>query len=172
MDITTSHDTLDLVAEKIDLALRMGPLADSSMVARRIATFPNRVYASPAYLAQHGTLQHPSELSRHAALVTRIGRSGDRHVWTMSRGSEQGDFEVAPVIEADDPELLKPPLVAGAGLMMSTDMAMAKPLAQGLVQPVLEGWLGRCPDLHALFPSGNFQAPKLRAFIDFLVDRL
>ncbi len=148
--------------------MRMGPLSDSGLVARRLAVLPNRVWASEAYLQRHGTPGHPRELRSHAALVTRVARHGAGYAWPMSRDGNAELFEVTPVIEADDPEVLKPPLFAGAGLMMATDMIMAPHAAAGLVRPVLDGWVGRCPELHAVFPRGHVQPPKLRAFVDFL----
>lgn len=172
MDIVLSHKTLDLVADQVDLALRMGPLPDSTMIGRHLAIFPNRIYASPAYLAEHGEPAHPSELQRHLALVTRVARQGQGYAWEMSKGGFSQSFPLNVVIEADDPEVLNAPLIAGEGLMMATDQIMAQQVAQGLVRPVLQGWLGRCPELHAIFPQGQVQPPKLRAFVDFLVERL
>jgi DNA-binding transcriptional LysR family regulator len=172
IDLILSHRTLDLVEEQIDVALRMGSLPDSAMVARRLAVLPNRVYASPAYLARHGEPAHPFELQRHFALVTRVARRGGGYAWPMSKDGVTESYEVTPVIEADDPEVLKAPLFAGAGLMMATDMIMARHAAEGLVRPILPGWVGRCPELHALFPRGHVQPPKLRAFVDFMIERL
>ena len=172
MDVVLSHKTLDLVADKIDLALRMGPLADSTLIARQLAVLPNRIYASPTYLAEHGEPAHPGELRRHSALVTRVARQGRGYAWEMSKDGFSQSFPLNVVIEADDPEVLKAPLFAGAGLMMATDQIMARHVADGSVRPVLQGWLGRCPELHAIFPQGRVQPPKLRAFVDFLVERL
>lgn len=172
LDLTLSHRTLDLVEEQVDLALRLGPLADSTLVARRLATLPNRVWASPAYLERHGAPSHPRELVHHAALVTRVARHGASHAWPMSRGDETDVFEVKPVIESDDPEVLRAPLLAGAGLMMATDLIMARDAEAGRVVPLLPGWLGRCPELHAVFPAGRVIPPKLRVFVDFLSQQL
>jgi DNA-binding transcriptional LysR family regulator len=172
IDLILSHRTLDLLEDQIDVALRMGTLVDSAMVTRRLAVLPNRIYASPAYLAEHGEPQHPLELRRHFALVTRVARRGAGYAWPMHRDGVTESYEITPVIEADDPEVLKAPLFAGAGLMMATDMIMARHAAEGLVRPILPGWLGRCPELHALFPRGHVQPPKLRAFVDFMVQRL
>lgn len=172
IDLVLSHRTIDLVEQHVDLALHMGPLVESGMVARRLAVLPNRVYASPAYLEKHGEPTHPFELQRHFALVTRVARRGGGYAWPMSKDGTTESYEVTPVIEADDPEVLKAPLFAGAGLMMATDMIMARHAAEGLVRPVLPGWLGRCPELHAVFPRGHVQPPKLRVFVDFLVRQL
>jgi DNA-binding transcriptional LysR family regulator len=172
IDLVLSHRTLDLIDEEIDIALRMGNLPDSSMAARQLVVLPNRIYASPAYLERHGEPSHPLELRQHFALVTRVARNGSSYAWPMSDGGPHENYEISPVIEADDPELLKEPLFAGAGLMMATDMIMQRHAMEGLVRPILPGWLGRCPTLHAVFPRGHVQPPKLRAFIDFLVARL
>jgi DNA-binding transcriptional LysR family regulator len=172
IDLVLSHRTIDLVEEHVDVALRMGPMVDSGMVARRLAVLPNRIYASPTYLEKHGEPAHPFELQRHFALVTRVARRGGGYAWTMSKDGTAESYEITPVIEADDPEVLKAPLFAGAGLMMATDMIMARHAADGLVRAVLPGWLGRCPELHAVFPRGHVQPPKLRVFVDFLVRRL
>lgn len=172
VDLVLNHRTLDLVEEGIDIALRMGNLPDSSMAARQLAVLPNRIYASPLYLERHGEPSHPLELRQHLALVTRVARRGSSYAWPMSDGGAHESFEVSPVIEADDPELLKEPLFAGAGLMMATDMIMLRHVEEGRVRAVLPGWLGRCPALHAVFPRGHVQPPKLRAFIDFLMPRL
>jgi DNA-binding transcriptional LysR family regulator len=173
IDLVLSHRTLDLVAEEIDIALRMvSTLPDSSMAARKLAVLPNRIYASPAYLAEHGEPKHPFELRKHHALVTRVARRGGGYAWPMSNGGAMENYEISPVIEADDPEVLKEPLFGGVGLMMATDRIMRRYADQGMVKAVLPEWVGRCPALHAVFPRGLVQAPKLRAFIDFLVASL
>jgi len=174
IDLTLSHEPLDIIAQGIDMALRLGPLPDSSLLARTLARFPNRVYAAPGYLTRHGAPVHPGELARHPALATRLARRGEGFVWPMRREGDDAlrDYGIDPVVVADDPEVLKGPLLAGEGVMMATDMIMRRPLALGLVQPVLPGWLGRCPELHAIFPQGAIQPPKLRTFVDFLAARL
>jgi DNA-binding transcriptional LysR family regulator len=173
IDLSLSHQVLDIVDQGIDVALRMGPLADSSLTARRLAVLPNRLYATSAYLSRHGEPGHPSQLLDHRTLVTRIAARGDGFAWPMRRPAQPlQDYPVAPVVVADDPDLLKAPLLAGQGIMMATDLIMAQLLAAGLVRPILPEWTGRCPELHAVFPGGPVQPPKLRLFIDFLVSRL
>jgi DNA-binding transcriptional LysR family regulator len=135
IDLVLSHRTLDLIEEKIDIALRMGDLPDSSLLARKLAVLSNRVYASPEYLARHGEPLHPNELRTHFALVTRVARFGTSYAWPMSEGGALKNFEISPVIEADDPEVLKAPLVAGVGLMMATDMVMRGPCEQDWSNP-------------------------------------
>ncbi|NYE62930.1 DNA-binding transcriptional LysR family regulator [Duganella sp. 1224] len=172
VDLMLSHRVVDLISDKVDVALRLGNLPDSSMVARRLAVLPNRVYASDLYLEKFGEPTHPAQLRNHRALVTRVARSAAGYAWLMRNGETMESFEVTPIIEADDPEVLKAPLAAGAGLMMATDLIMHDEVKAGRVRPILSGWLGRCPPLHAVFPQGLVQPPALRAFIDFLVKKM
>jgi DNA-binding transcriptional LysR family regulator len=172
IDLILTHETLDLIAKEIDVALRLGPLPDSSMTARKLAVLPNRIYASRDYLAQHGEPAHPDELRRHWALATRVAQRSRGFAWPMSDGGELQDYEINPVIVADDPDALIQPLLAGQGLMMVTDLLVKPYLAKDLIQPVLAGWTGRRPELHAVFPQGRVQSPKLRVFLDFLLARL
>jgi DNA-binding transcriptional LysR family regulator len=172
IDLLLNHRVADLISDKVDVALRLGSLPDSSMAARRLAVLPNRVYASELYLEKFGEPTHPAQLRNHLALVTRVARSATGYVWPMRIGETMGNFEVTPVIEADDPEVLKAPLAAGAGLMMATDLIMQEEVKAGRVRPILNGWLGRCPPLHAVFPQGLVQPQSLRVFIEFLVAKL
>jgi DNA-binding transcriptional LysR family regulator len=81
--------------EEIDIALRMGHLSDSSMLARRLATYPNRIYASPDYLKRHGEPKHPFDLRQHSALVTRVARRGSGYAWPMSSGGAVENYEIS-----------------------------------------------------------------------------
>lgn len=172
IDLVLSHQVQDLVREEIDIALRLGPLPDSSMSARRLAEFPNRIYATPSYLARFGEPMHPQELIRHKTLATRVATTPDGYAWKLWQDGEMQEFPIRPVIVADDPEVLKAPLLAGTGLMLATDLIMRPLIAQNLVRPVLDGWMGRQPQFHAVFPRGPILPQKVRAFIDFLVEQM
>lgn len=172
VDVSLNHQVEDLISREMDVALRLGPLPDSGLAARRLAVLPNRVYASPAYLGRFGEPSHPDELIMHKTLTTRVALQGDAYAWSMGRGDDLRLFPIKPAIVADDPEVLKTPLLDGAGLMLATDLIMARHRAQGLVVPVLSGWTGRCPELHAVFPKAHILPAKLRVFIDFLVRKL
>jgi DNA-binding transcriptional LysR family regulator len=172
LDLVLSNDRLDLVTDEIDVAVRFGNLADSSMVARRLATYPTRVYASSSYIAQHGEPSHPDELSRHRTVVNAHQRRGRRFVWPLKNGADEGEFEVRPVFVANDPWPVLAMLSSGEGLMLATPaMVMCCEEAMESVLPVLEGWTGPDVDLNAVFLGGRVLSPKVRAFVDFLVER-
>lgn len=177
LDLVLSHETLDLVARDIDLAIRMGPLPDSTMAARKLGVLSRHVYAAPSYCAGHGMPTRPEDLVRHLTLATLTAWRPSGYEWRLTRSGggqagEQLDIAIDPVMTADDPELLIPTLLAGGGLVLSTDFAMRPYLATGQVQRVLDEWRGSDVDLHAVFPGGRIQPPKVRSFLDFLVTRI
>jgi DNA-binding transcriptional LysR family regulator len=177
VEMVLSNESLDLIDKEIDVALRIGNLPDSTLVARRLAVFRTQIYASPAYLARHGEPLRPEDLRHHRALVIEKYRNtgnGSRNgfSWTLSDGQRAADFPIEPVMIANDPAALHPALLAGDGLTLAADL-MVKPHAQqGLVQRLLAGWTGPAPELNAVFPRGHAKSPKVRSFVDFLVKRL
>jgi LysR family transcriptional regulator for bpeEF and oprC len=168
-DLLLDHRSADLVADDVDIALRMGPLRDSALVARRLTRFPNRLYAAPVYIERYGAPLRPADLMGHATLANRLAQRKEGHAWALSSGSAIRDYPIAPVMIADDPSALLGALDAGRGLMLATD-ALVAPLARaGRIVPVMGGWTGRMPDLHAVFPTGRGRFLKIRLFVDFLV---
>jgi DNA-binding transcriptional LysR family regulator len=173
IDMELNNDTLDLIDEEIDVALRIGVLSDSNLVARRLTSFRTQVYASPIYLAQHGEPQHPDELTRHRTFaMRRYHHNGNNFVWPLSEGSGLVDYRIDPVLVSNDPAALRSAVLTGEGMMLSADVMLKPEASQGLVRRVLAGWEGPTVDLNAVFPRGQGKSPKVRAFIDFLVERL
>jgi len=155
-----------------DVGLRIGNLPDSSLVARRLAVFRTQVYASPSYLARHGEPLHPDDLQHHRTLGFPKFRRNGEYVWPLSDGERSGEFRIDPILVANDPAALKGALLSGEGLMLASDVTIKAYAEQGCVQRVLAGWTGPEMDFNAVFPRGRVQSPKVRAFVDFLVERL
>ena len=82
------------------------------------------------------------------------------------------DYRIDPVLVANDPGALKPALLAGEGLMLAADLMVKPHVEHGQVQRVLAGWTGPAAEFNAVFPRGQAKSPKVRAFVDFLVERL
>jgi DNA-binding transcriptional LysR family regulator len=173
VDMVLNNEPLDLIDKEIDVALRVGNLPDSNLVARRLTVFSTQVYASPLYLARHGEPLHPDDLQHHRTLaMDKYRRVGNGFAWALNDGERTVDYRIDPVLVANDPGALKPALLAGEGLMLAADL-MVKPNAEhGQVQRVLAGWTGPAPELNAVFPRGQAKSPKVRTFVDFLVERL
>ena len=178
IDVALNHQIERLPSPAFDLALRLGPLPDSGLVARRLARLSNHVYASPQYVARWGAPHGPEDMATHRTLVSRLAHSALADAaapWVWSLQSDESPlhrYAVRPAMVADDLEALKPALLAGQGLMLITDVRVRALVEQGRLVRVMPGWRGRCPELHAVFPNGMIQPAKVRAFVDFLVERL
>ncbi len=172
VELVLTQEPLDLIEKEIDVGLRVGSLPDSNLGARRLAVFRTQVYASRSYIERHGEPVHPSELQAHRTLAMRKGHTnGDFH-WRLGDGQGYTDFRVNPILVANDPAPLIGALLGGEGLMLASDVTI-KPYAElDRVRRVLAGWIGPEVDFNAVFPKGRMPSPKVRAFVDFLVERL
>src|SRR5687768_4611921 len=175
VEMVLSNEPLDIIAGEIDVALRVGNLPDSNLVARKLSVFRTAVYATPSYIERFGEPLTPEDLIHHRALAMTKNRTGtgNTFAWTLLDGSGKSrDFPIEPVVLANDPAALRAALLGGEGLMLASDVMVKAYAEHGLVQRVLGGWRGVDYDLNALFPRGQVQSPKVRAFVDFLVERL
>lgn len=173
IELLLGNEPLDVLSKEIDVALRLGSLPNSGLVARRLATFRMQIYGSVEYLARHGEPQHPNELAQHRALVLPLARTDKHYAWKLRRDDQSlQPYPVTPVLEASDPEALYAPLLDGMGLMQIMSINVARHLASGAIRPVLADWIGPEPEFNAVFPRGHGRSPKVRVFLDFLIEQL
>lgn len=175
LDMHMSNDPVDLIGSDIDVALRVGPLPDSTLVARRLAGFRTQVFASPDYIQRHGEPLHPDELQHHRILAVRKHHHAhpSRITWSLrDSNGNTGEYPVNPLMVANDPSPLIGGVLYGEGLTLATDVAAKPYVERGVLRRVLAGWTGPVVDFNAVFPRGRMMSPKVRAFVDFLVDRL
>ncbi|EGD57865.1 putative transcription regulator protein, LysR [Novosphingobium nitrogenifigens DSM 19370] len=181
LEILVSDEPVSLVEQRIDVAIRLGVLPPSSLVARRLAPHRRILCASPAYLARAGVPQDPSELARHACLTFTYA-DGERG-WIYRKDGAVERLRISGPLRANHAEALKEAAVAGMGLTLLATWMIGEELAQGYLVPVLTDWhidIGRPagadplvgePGVHALFLPDRKTSPKVRAFIDFLQAR-
>ena len=172
VEMILTNEPLDLIDKEIDVALRIGPLADSNLVARRLGQFRTQVYASADDLARHGEPLNPDDLQHHQTLAFPKFRRNGSYYWPLNDGERDVEYRIDPVVVANDPSALTSALLSGEGLLLASDLTAKAYVEQGYVQRVLAGWTGPLMDFNALFPRGQAQSPKVRAFVDFLVERL
>ncbi|WP_052100802.1 LysR family transcriptional regulator [Novilysobacter arseniciresistens] len=181
VEMTLGTDEPGLIDTEFDLALRIGDLPDSSLVARRLAVFRTQVYASHDYITRHGEPRHPDDLQRHRTVSLPLGRRNDGFAWPLAESSAicqpcgvrpLCDYRIHPVLVANDFSGLKGALLSGEGLMLACDITIKAHVERDQVRHVLPGWVGPDLALTALFPRGRVPSPKVRAFVDFLVERL
>jgi DNA-binding transcriptional LysR family regulator len=161
----------DLVAAGFDLAIRIGALDDSSLVARRLANNRRVLCASPEYLRRHGAPQTPEDLRRHECLLL-ISKQGRGDHWQLSdRYGHQTSVRVAGRVECNQGELLRDAAVAGLGIAMHSVWHVHEDLRSGRLQRVLPEH--ELPDtgIHALMPQRRLVPPRVRAFVDFMTEQ-
>jgi DNA-binding transcriptional LysR family regulator len=171
VEMLLSNESLDLIDREIDVALRVGALPDSNLVARRLAMLRTQVYASPEYIARHGEPLDPEDLQHHRTFgMQKMLRNG-QYYWPLTDGQRTVEYRIDPVMVANDPAAVRGALLCGEGLMLASDIMVKAFAQQGYVRRVLAGWTGPEYELNAVFPRGRVQSPKVRAFVDFLLER-
>jgi DNA-binding transcriptional LysR family regulator len=166
-----SNRFVDVIGEGFDAAVRLGVLADSSLVARKIAERRRLLCASPGYLERRGTPARPEDLRDHACLgFTGFSFHPD---WTFTDGEGQRvTIRIQGPLVSDDAEALVEASVSGLGIMMATDWLVGRELADGTLIPLLSGWMmdGEA-GVYAIVPSRGLQPAKTRAFVDWIAAR-
>ncbi|GBQ14591.1 LysR family transcriptional regulator [Swaminathania salitolerans] len=164
VDILLDDRMIDLVAEGVDISLRMGALADSSAVARKLATGKRSVLATPAYLARAGMPLVPADLADHTAIVY----SQLPNVWSFHRDGSAVSVSVAGRLRVSAAEGLRAAILADMGLTITSDWMFAPELESGAVTRLLPAWSLPDIDLWAVFPTGRMMTAKARQFADFV----
>jgi DNA-binding transcriptional LysR family regulator len=174
LDLSFDDRYVNLVEQGIDIALRMGRLADSSLGARYLGTNPWLVAAAPAYLARAGTPATPADLSRHACLVYSSVQGDDRWQFTETDagGGRGHTVAVQGPLRSSSLSAVLAAARAGHGLAALPRYVARESIADGSLVPVLEGFALPAQELHAVYPSPKLVPSKVAAFIDFLREAL
>ncbi len=161
---------VDMVEAKIDLALRVGRLADTQLVARRVGTMRRYLCAAPDYLAAASPLADPADLKKHRCIAFSGLRTGT--LWQFSQQRRRRSVRIDPVLSSNDAHALLDAALAGVGIAMQGDY-MADPLAAaGRLVEVLPDWPLSSSPIHLLWLPGADRTPALRRLIDDLVEAL
>ncbi|ALS62211.1 LysR family transcriptional regulator [Pandoraea norimbergensis] len=167
LDFRLTDRVVDLIEEGVDLAIRVGALRDSTLVARKLA--PNRrvLCASPAYLAARGAPKHPGDLASHDCLTL-----GDQRDWRFMTSGGALSVRVTGRLSSDNGEVLRDAVVAGLGIAPKSTWDIGAYLRRGELVPVLSAYpLADEVAIWAVYPSRAFVPPKTHALIDFLQAR-
>ncbi|BAX61532.1 LysR family transcriptional regulator [Burkholderia stabilis] len=172
--ISTTDRFVDLVADGIDCAVRVGVLSDTSLVARRIGEMAQINCASPAYLARHGTPRSPDELPDHIAVgyfSSRTGRELDWEYADMDSG-ELHTVKMHSIVSVNSSQAYLACCLAGLGLIQAPLDGLAPLLADGSLVEVLPEWHAEPLPVSVVFPHGRHLAPRVRIFVDWLAETL
>lgn len=168
IDLNQNDRLIDIVAEGMDLAIRIGDLSDSSLIARRLA--PNRrvVCAAPAYFAQLPVPEQPQDLVDHNCLVYTYRAS--RNDWRFDGPEGEETVQVSGNLEANSAEALQSAVLSGLGIGLLPMWLIGADLKAGRMIEVLPQY--HVPDsaVYAVYPPGRHLSPKVRSFVDYLAD--
>jgi DNA-binding transcriptional LysR family regulator len=169
LDLTISDERLDMMQEGVDLAIRIGPLDESTLVARRICNLERVICAAPAYLERHGTPRTPDDLQRHNCLwITSLPAL---RRWPFDTDEGIRVVHVDGNVVTNNAETVLQLAVAGVGVTRLSDVVVAEAIRSGALVPILADWHHVEPvPLFATYPSGRNLSPKVRAMVDFLVE--
>ncbi len=162
---------VDLYLDRTDVAIRVGKLADSNLMARKIGETRRCIVASPAYLARHGTPATPDDLMKHNCLGFNFRRA--MPVWPMREGGRIVERMLSGSLLVNNGDTLRRMAIAGVGIIRLADYHLRGPIERGeLVELLLDSDIGVVDEIHALFRGGQFLPARVRAFLDFCVPRM
>jgi DNA-binding transcriptional LysR family regulator len=170
MDVVLDDRNIDLIESGIDVALRMGALDDSALVARKIGQSPRRVLGTPAYFERHGEPKSPGDLATHQTVV--YDTRGGGTVWTFRKGGTESSVSVNSRLRITAAEGVREAVFAGMGLAVASEWMFAPELQRGLVRAVLPDWTLPPIELWAVLPTSRRASAKARAFVTFIEEAL
>lgn len=174
VELMLSDAMIDLVAERVDVALRLGRLADSDLVSRRLSSFDFAVCAAPRYLERHGRPRRPADLQAHECVLFSMGRL--RSTWRFRRRDEITEVQVSGRCVLTNALAVQQCAVQGLGVALLPRWAVADELRRGDLLELLTSYEVTATDFDPavwlLYPSRSYLPLKVRAFADFLEEHL
>jgi DNA-binding transcriptional LysR family regulator len=171
VDVILTDERLDLVAENIDVAVWMGELPDSEIVARRLSPAQRIVCGSPVYLQQFGRPQTPQDLMDHSCLLFSAPAYGN--TWQFQQAEEFEKVEVRGRLRSGNVLVLLSAALSGVGLIMVHEWMVRRRIGLGQLERVLKNYtaspIAADAELHVVYASSHRMSLKVRVFVDFLV---
>jgi DNA-binding transcriptional LysR family regulator len=170
VDLHLSDARVDLVGDGFDVALRIGTLGDSSLLARTLRPVEIGLYASPAYLERHGNPSHPRDLKAHQLFA--YSYAATQQTLRLTRDNEEATVYLNGRIRANNADVMIPAVIAGHGIIGLPDIIGVDARNSGMIVPVLPDWHAPSAALHLITPPGRLRPRRVEALIAFLSDTL
>lgn len=171
IDLLFDDDYTDLVKEGIDLAIRIGPLEDSSLIARKIGSSPRIVVASTDYVVKHGRPRKPSDLIKHDCLFYALQKTPDLWYFNSTQKGEES-VRVSGKFKASSPDAVCDAALQGLGIAVLGEWYVREHVKQGKLQVLLSDYKPTAYDIHAVYPERKFVPQKVKRMISFLADKI
>ena len=171
LDIELNDRRVDLLEEGFDLAIRIGNLADSSLVSRRLANSHAVLCASPSYLEKYGIPATPEELTQHQAISYSYMPTGD--IWHFhSANNGERAIAVKARMHTNNGDTIRAAVLAGQGIALQPIFQVGPDIKEGKLQTFLPEWSGPAFGIHAVYPSRKNLSLKVKTLIDYLAEKL
>ena len=172
VEVTLTDTVVDLLEDRADVAIRVGPLKSSQLVARKLGESRMMLVASPAYLTAHGTPQTPGDLARHNLLGFSFARQSNGWPFRDADGSASAVVPTGNALVSDG-ESMRLLVLTGLGISRLSLFHIGPDIEAGRLVPVLEAYNpGDTESIHAVYVGGGHLPARVRAFLDYLVERV
>jgi DNA-binding transcriptional LysR family regulator len=165
LELVMDDRIVDLLAENIDVALRLGTQTDSSLRARKVTQAERYVVASPAYLKRKGVPKNPADLLEHDGII--YGQSSGGQEWLFRRGTSETSIRLRARLRLSAAEGVREAVLAGQGITIASRWMFAPEIVSGSVIPILKEWSLPPMELWVIYPSGKLTSTKARAFANW-----
>jgi DNA-binding transcriptional LysR family regulator len=170
VEMVCTDRQVDLVEERFDVAIRAGPLADSTLVGRKLGTVQRVLVAAPSYCKRHGIPRAPADLQEHACITFRVGATPN--VWVLESGGKEAAVHIKPRLSVNELEVMRAAAIAGLGIAWMPIGACAEDIRKGRLRLLLPNWRSAEVPVHALYPTTRHLSPKVLTFVELLSKRL
>ncbi|MQA21625.1 LysR family transcriptional regulator [Rugamonas rivuli] len=172
LEIDLSERMVDIIEEGYDAVIRTGSHHDSRLASRRIGACPQVVVASPGYLAKHGTPSHPRELAQHHCLLHRFPASGRIERWPFKLADGEPEPQLNERMTCSTVEAITYALLQGEGIAFLPTFIIEDELKDKRLQIILADYMEQTVTFTMLWPASRYASPKLRVFIDYVVQNM
>ena len=166
LEVLCTDRFVHLVEESFDVAIRVGALSDSTLMARSLGTIPFVLVAAPRYVKKRGRPRAPEDLAKHESLVFNVGPHP--RVWRLEQGSVTREVSVAPTLAVNDLDILYEAVVGGLGVAVLPAFRCVDDLRAKRLTRILPEWEVLSEPVHAVYPSGRHLSSKVKAMLDHL----
>jgi DNA-binding transcriptional LysR family regulator len=170
VELMFREQSSDMIEERLDLEVRLGSVADSSLVCRRIGWTTAFLVASPAYLARKAPPRQPRDIKDHECLC--YNRAGEANAWSFSNGAEDISVRISPRLTACSAVAIHRAALAGAGLAVLSHIIAVPDIIAGRLIPVMEGFQPSRLPITVVYPSRRNMALRVKTVLDFLTDTI
>lgn len=169
MEYQLTGQSVDLIGEGVDVAIRLGPLKDTSLVARKLGESQRVICASPSYLETHGVPEKPADLLQHNCLRLSTSEAFNQWQFSSEEGSEM--FDVTGSFVTDNVDALYEYALIGGGIARLSGFMVERDIEAGRLVPLLSDYGIERQVIHAVYPHRKYLPAKVRVLVDFLIDK-